>query len=183
MYIFGISVFNTNGDKVAEFGYDAWGNPVSTNYYNSSSNPGVTYSPFRYRGYWYDEETGLYYLNSRYYNPAWGRFLNADIYLNANGGIVGFNMFAYCGNEPVLFWDPLGYGIDPIYGYNTDLFDSYEDYLAGIMKDPLPDYQSLDETDQTVIAMSSEHHKRGTTNPAKKNKHQKGQSRKDRDNR
>ena len=108
-----IYIFNANGDKVAEFGYDAWGNPVSTNYYNSGNNPGVTYSPFRYRGYWYDEETGLYYLNSRYYNPEWGRFLNADIYLNANGDIIGFNLFAYFWNEPVnradysgeSFWD------------------------------------------------------------------------------
>ena len=108
-----IYIFNIEGNKVAEFTYDAWGKPVTAQYYNSSNNPGVTYSPFRYRGYWYDEETGLYYLNSRYYNPEWGRFLNADIYLNANGDILGFNMFAYCGNEPVnradysgeSFWD------------------------------------------------------------------------------
>ena len=103
-----IYIFNVDGDKVAEYAYDAWGNPINTNYYNSSSNPGVTYSPFRYRGYWYDEETGLYYLNSRYYNPEWGRFLNADIYLNANGDIIGFNMFAYCGNDPVNYLDTSG---------------------------------------------------------------------------
>ena len=103
-----IYIFNTNGEKVADFAYDAWGKPVSTNYYNSGNNPGVTYSPFRYRGYWYDEETGLYYLNSRYYNRAWGRFLNADIYLNANGDILGFNMFAYCGNEPEMHSDKRG---------------------------------------------------------------------------
>ena len=108
-----IYIFNIDGDKVAEFAYDAWGNPVEEQYYSTNDNPGVEFSPFRYRGYWYDKETGLYYLNSRYYNSEWGRFLNADIYLNANGDIIGFNMFAYCGNEPVnradysgeSFWD------------------------------------------------------------------------------
>lgn len=103
-----IYIFNITGDKVAEFAYDAWGKPVSSQYYNSNNNPGVIFSPFRYRGYWYDEETGLYYLNSRYYNPAWGRFLNADIYLNANGDIIGYNLFAYCGNNPENNSDPSG---------------------------------------------------------------------------
>ena len=107
-----IYIFNIEGDKVAEYSYDAWGNLVEEPS-DSINNPGIEFSPFRYRGYWYDEETGLYYLNSRYYNPAWGRFLNEDIYLNANGDIIGFNLFAYCGNEPVnradysgeSFWD------------------------------------------------------------------------------
>ena len=107
-----IYIFNIEGDKVAEYSYDAWGNLVEEPS-DSINNPGIEFSPFRYRGYWYDKETGLYYLNSRYYNPEWGRFLNADIYLNANGDILGFNMFAYCGNEPVnradysgeSFWD------------------------------------------------------------------------------
>ncbi len=58
-------------------------------------------NPFRYRGYYYDRETGFYYLQSRYYDPATGRFLNADGYVNANGDIIGFNMYAYCGNNPV----------------------------------------------------------------------------------
>ncbi|MCQ2287114.1 MAG: RHS repeat-associated core domain-containing protein [Bacteroidales bacterium] len=139
-----IYIFNIEGNKVAEFAYDAWGNPVSTNYYNSGSNPGVTYSPFRYRGYWYDEETGLYYLNSRYYNPEWGRFLNADIYLNANGDIIGHNLFAYCGNEPTGNVDPLGYLAFPgeihnevekhlkkIYGWNSEQRINYENGTWG----------------------------------------------------
>jgi len=72
-----------------------------------------TYNPFRYRGYYYDTETGLYYLQSRYYDPEWGRFLNADGYINANGTISGYNMYAYCDNNPVMrvdqngkFWIP-----------------------------------------------------------------------------
>lgn len=65
-------------------------------------------NPFRYRGYYYDVETGWYYLQSRYYNPEWGRFLNADGYLNANGDIIGFNLFAYCSNNPIMGYDPTG---------------------------------------------------------------------------
>ena len=68
----------------------------------------AVYNPFRYRGYYYDTETGLYYLQSRYYNPAWGRFLNADGYINANGDLTGYNMYAYCSNNPIMYVDPTG---------------------------------------------------------------------------
>ena len=51
--------------------------------------------------YTYDAETGFYYLNSRYYNPEWSRFINADIYVSTGQGLTGANMFAYCGNDPV----------------------------------------------------------------------------------
>ncbi len=59
-------------------------------------------NPFRYRGYYYDIDTGLYYLQSRYYDPAIGWFINVDGYVNANGDIIGFNMGAYCSNNPVI---------------------------------------------------------------------------------
>ena len=59
------------------------------------------YNPFRYSGYYYDVETGLYYLQSRYYNPQWGKFINADA-LIGSGGFVGYNIFAYCCNNPVM---------------------------------------------------------------------------------
>ena len=67
-----------------------------------------TYNPLRYRGYVYDQETGLYYLQSRYYNPAMGRFISADGYVSTGQGILGNNMFAYCGNNPVNCMDPSG---------------------------------------------------------------------------
>ena len=60
------------------------------------------------RSYVYDEETGLYYLQSRYYNPEWGRFLNADALVATGQGMLGNNMFAYCGNNPVNKADPTG---------------------------------------------------------------------------
>ena len=65
-------------------------------------------TPLRYRGYYYDRETGFYYLNSRYYDPKIGRFINADSYVSTGQGIVGYNMFAYCGNNPVNASDPMG---------------------------------------------------------------------------
>ena len=65
-------------------------------------------NPFRYRGYYYDTETGWYYLNARYYDPNVGRFLSPDTILGANGGLQGYNLFAYCNNNPVMFVDPSG---------------------------------------------------------------------------
>ena len=65
--------------------------------------------PNRYRGYRYDSETGLYYLQSRYYNPEWGRFINADGILGQTGQLLGHNLFAYCGNNPVNRKDPSGF--------------------------------------------------------------------------
>ena len=67
-----------------------------------------TGNPIRYRGYYYDFETDFYYLQSRYYDPAMGRFINADGYINANGDMLGFNMFAYCSNNPVMYLDYSG---------------------------------------------------------------------------
>jgi len=64
-------------------------------------------NPIRYRGYYYDAETGLYYLQSRYYDPEICRFVNADNQL-ATGNITGLNLFAYCGNNPVNTLDPTG---------------------------------------------------------------------------
>ena len=67
-------------------------------------------NPFRYRGYYYDTDTGFYYLNSRYYDPQVKRFINADdiSYLGANGDMQGFNLYAYCSNNPVMYVDPSG---------------------------------------------------------------------------
>ena len=65
--------------------------------------------PFRYRGYVYDTETGWYYLQSRYYNPETCRFISADVLLSTGQGVLGYNSFAYCLNNPVNRVDPSGY--------------------------------------------------------------------------
>lgn len=62
-------------------------------------------NPYRYRSYYYDTETKLYYLNSRYYNPLWGRFINADGIIGANQDILSYNLYAYCSNNPIMNTD------------------------------------------------------------------------------
>ena len=64
-------------------------------------------NPFRYRGYYYDTETGFYYLNTRYYDPLVGRFLNADYLISTYSGIEGLNLFTYCLNNPINMCDNL----------------------------------------------------------------------------
>ena len=89
------------GQVVAKYSYDAWGNCTVT---NATGYAVGDKNPFRYRGYYYDTETGLYYLNSRYYNPDFGRFISAHGQLNSS--ILGYNLFAYCENNPICFKDP-----------------------------------------------------------------------------
>ena len=92
--------------------YDSWGNTISIQNGNGQeiTNPNDigNLNPFRYRGYYLDSETGLYYLQSRYYDPQTCRFLNADGYVSTGQDIVGNNMFAYCGNNPISRADPSG---------------------------------------------------------------------------
>ena len=86
----------------ATYTYDAWGNILSQSGSMASANP------LRYRGYYYDTETGFYYLQSRYYDPATRRFINADALASTGQGVLGYNMFAYCGNNPVQRSDAAG---------------------------------------------------------------------------
>ena len=102
-----VAVYNASGTKLISYTYDAWGN-FTTTYSNGGASTSAIYNPFRYRSYYYDTELGLYYLNSRYYDSNTGRFINADVHINANRDILGFNMFAYCGNNPVMGYDPTG---------------------------------------------------------------------------
>ena len=104
-----VAVYNSMGDPVVYYSYDAWGNQTITWRNSYGPNFNASYNPFRYRGYYYDTETGLYYLQSRYYNPQWGRFLNADGLVSTGQGLLGYNMYAYCNNNPVMGYDPLGY--------------------------------------------------------------------------
>ena len=108
-----IGLFDANGTIVARYTYDSWGNllKITDGSGNDKTNDTtfVGYkNPLRYRGYYYDSETKLYYLQSRYYSPEWGRFISADGYVSTGQGLTGTNMFAYCGNNPVMRTDPSG---------------------------------------------------------------------------
>ena len=102
-----IGIINAAGTELVSYSYDAWGNILWTED-DSEKNLGEL-NPFRYRGYYYDTETGLYYLNSRYYDPRTGRFINADEveYLGEDAEF-SCNLYAYCGNNPVMGIDPEG---------------------------------------------------------------------------
>ena len=107
-----VSLYSSaTGAKVGTYTYDSWGKITATT--DTSGISIMTKNPFRYRGYYYDTETGWYYLQSRYYDPAVKRFINADV-----AGIIGAspdsatidkNLFAYCDNNPVVRSDPAGY--------------------------------------------------------------------------
>ena len=89
-------------ESVATYEYDAWGNIVS------SSGRLAEINPLRYRGYYYDNETGFYYLQSRYYNPAIHRWINSDSLIGQAENIQGTNLFSYCFNNPVNMTDSTG---------------------------------------------------------------------------
>ena len=103
-----VGILDASGNKVVEYKYDAWGDAVSIYSASTTVDPLAFDNPFRYRGYIWDEETHLYYLRSRYYNPELSRFLNADCYVSTSQEILSNNMFIYCSNKPILYFDPDG---------------------------------------------------------------------------
>ena len=100
-----VKLIQANGHVVAQYTYDAWGNILD------SGGDLAAVNPLRYRGYYYDNETGFYYLQSRYYDPANRRFISADVYASTGQGFVGTNMFAYCNNKPIINSDPSGHAL------------------------------------------------------------------------
>ena len=103
-----IGIYNARGEKVGGYAYDAWGNCTIT----LNSDGSAIRNPIRYRGYYYDEDTKLYYLNARYYCPEWRRFISPDDtgYLDPETP-NGLNLYTYCGNDPVNYADPSGNSI------------------------------------------------------------------------
>ena len=97
-----VAIYNEDGERIFEYLYDAWGNVLRSTQVATGGSAANNVNPFRYRGYYYDVETCLYYLQSRYYNPSWGRFLNADNNLSTT------NLFMYCENNPIIRVDPDG---------------------------------------------------------------------------
>ena len=101
-----IAILDAAGNVVVSYVYDAWGAPIGKS--GSMAETLGTVQPFRYRGYVFDEETGLYYLRSRYYNPGWGRFVNADAEIAVEAKLWDAKLFLYCANNPVRYTDDGG---------------------------------------------------------------------------
>ena len=105
-----VAVYDGSGKKLISYTYDAWGNFTTTYHNGCTASSHANLNPFRYRGYYYDNELEMYYLQSRYYDPVIGRFINADGigYLGADGTVLSYNLFAYCGNNAPNACDPCG---------------------------------------------------------------------------
>ena len=101
-----VGLMDESGMRVVEYIYDAWGKLISTT--GTLATTLGADNPFRYRGYYYDTETGLYYLTTRYYDPEVCRFISADVYMSTGQGVIGGNMWAYCLNNPVAMVDSNG---------------------------------------------------------------------------
>ncbi len=108
-----IGIYDSLGNEVGWYAYDAYGK-CYVKYKDNSSEEEKTIlntNPFRYRGYYYDNETGLYYLNARYYDPSIGRFISPDVLTildETKGQINGLNLYMYCNNNPVNYSDRFG---------------------------------------------------------------------------
>ena len=138
---------------VCTYEYDAWGNLTSVKNANgaeiTSQNHIAFLNPIRYRGYYFDSEIGMYYLQSRYYDPSIGRFINADGYITTGQGVLSYNMFAYCLNNPVMLSDPSG---------KKCIFDYIEEIYAlmqGICNGKILPYASADEA---ALAFSNKYY-------------------------
>ena len=101
-----IGILNQSGSQIVSYTYDAWGKVLSVS--GSEAATIGQLNPIRYRGYYYDTETGFYYLQSRYYDPTTRRFLNADAVTDGSAGVIGNNLFIYVANNPVNNSDATG---------------------------------------------------------------------------
>ena len=107
-----ICIYDSNYKEVCTYSYDAYGNILSI---KDSTGKDITdtsnvalINPFRYRSYYYDTETNLYYLNSRYYSPKMGRFINCDVLISSSKTVIGYNLYTCCSNNPVGKLDKYG---------------------------------------------------------------------------
>ncbi len=121
-----IQLTDASGSTVMTYKYDAFG--------NVTSSTGTRAAPYRYSGYRFDEETGLYYLNARYYDPVIARFTSADTYYGQQSDPLSLNLYTYCHNEPIMYWDPTGHNgaLAQDYSWLENFAVELETALAGI---------------------------------------------------
>src|SRR5690554_5548304 len=104
------TIVDKNGDVMVEYKYDAWGIWLNqeTAAKTSIGDTLLALNPFIYKGYIYDDESGFYYLKSRYYSPKVRRFISPDSEIGDTGDIETLNLFTYCNNSPIFGYDPMG---------------------------------------------------------------------------
>lgn len=140
-----ISVIDEAGNELVQYEYDAYGNVINDP--DDVNGDIFEVNPYTYRGYRFDSDIGMYYLNSRYYSPILSRFLNADGLLGELGDIASVNMYAYCAENPIYYTDPSGYRyiegttvdknneytvLYQYYTYNVITADEFFSLLGGI---------------------------------------------------
>jgi len=125
-----VAVYSSTGTKLISYVYTAWGS-ASILYTNEGLNSTAFYNPFRYRGYYYDSDLGMYYLQSRYYDANICRFINPDRFISTGQGLTGYNMFAYCGNNPIAFMDITGESLMPFWElvWPGEIHSAVQDYI------------------------------------------------------
>ncbi|MGH4120260.1 RHS repeat-associated core domain-containing protein [Clostridium sp.] len=144
-----IGLYDKTGTQVVSYIYDTWGKLTSTTG-TFASTVGVK-NPYRYRGYRYDIETGLYYLQSRYYNPSWGRFLNPDATIGSVGELTGANVFMYCKNNPTTLKDPSGFR--PIYTAGVETSEMRKASLDTMSNVNMNRYRKKQRVSPTVFSV------------------------------
>ena len=141
--VFGVIkyIYNASGTIVGTYTYDAWGNTIS-----STGTTDTNLNPIRYKDYYFDTESGFYYLQSRYYDPQVGRFISADDtgYLGATGTILSFNLYVICENSPSNRNDPNGH-----YSYKTN--NKTINKLIEIILKIIPNIYSDDIKSKTIF--------------------------------
>ena len=151
-----IGILDNNLTQVVSYTYDSWGKLISIkdanrNEITDTTNIGLI-NPYRYRSYRYDAETGLYYLNSRYYNPEWGRFINADGMISTGQGLLAHNMYVYCENNTVNRMDLLGDS------WVSILKNATANFVTNIVKKTAEVVNAIAQKNNVVLSSSNNGH-------------------------
>ena len=163
------AIASADGTILANYYYDSWGKLIET-----TGNATIAeLNPIRYRSYYYDSETEWYYLNTRYYSPELCRFISSDGYIQTGQGLLDKNMFAYCLNNPIIRFDSNGNSWSDVKNWFSNTFNKAKQWVEDLFSPG----KSKDNVQQY-----NPHKKKGTTSPHNRNKHEEGQTRRNRDN-
>lgn len=156
-----VGILDSNGKIIAEYDYDSWGNIIQI----TGNRKIATLNPYRYRSYYYDEETGFYYLNSRYYDSKLRKFINMDTEIVVDNLIDSNSLFSYCDNNPINYVDNLGNGksittpkYNSLYYWNKTVHKQYNCYGFAIGKTDKyvnPGFYSVPRRDITYSPIQS----------------------------